>query len=146
MKIDGENAINHAEEVLLKWSPAYASFHEDMWVRLCHADDPIMQAFHHDAATIVLPYTTKYDAESWWYSGFVLWIQNWVYLRDSSIRIPLKWGNEKHHSYPKIVGGFLRPLREYKVAFGFGEKSCLDVFREGMFDSEDHIYLSLIHI
>jgi hypothetical protein len=33
--------------------------------------DPLLVAYHFEAAAFVLPYTTHFDAESWWYSAVV---------------------------------------------------------------------------
>merc|ERR1712224_408460 len=60
--------------------------------------DGMFNAFHRYSLPYILPYTIKFDNESWWYSQFITWLQTFIYFRDSTIVTPLKLRNQGHIS------------------------------------------------
>eukprot|EP00494_Astrolonche_serrata_P004862 UN04877 len=36
----------------------------------------------------LFPYPTEFDEESWWASQFLLWLETFIYFRQSSILLP----------------------------------------------------------
>lgn len=70
------------ERLLLEWLPAagYARYtiqqpqetkKEEPDVECVRFADPLFVAYHFEAASFILPYTTDFDTESWWYSAVV---------------------------------------------------------------------------
>ncbi len=71
------------ERLLLKWLPAagYARYtiqqpqetkKEEPEIECVRFADPLLVAYHFEAASFLLPYTTHFDTESWWYSAVVV--------------------------------------------------------------------------
>lgn len=49
------------------------TYHKSLVISTCFIRfaDPLLVAYHFEAASFLLPYTTAFDKESWWYSAVV---------------------------------------------------------------------------
>ena len=64
--------------------------------------DAIFNAFHYQAIHHILPYTTKYDSLSWWYSQMYTIIKcNILFNKEVVIDPRFKVRNPQHHNYPQ---------------------------------------------
>ena len=120
------------ERLLLKWQPAagYARYTiqqpqvvkgEEPEVECVRFADPLLVAYHFEAAAFVLPYTTAFDTESWWYSAVVANALQSLHFRGHV----LQFNTLYVHDNQKSVGyaGFRqmnweRPLRWLIAAVG----------------------------
>ncbi|KAJ1491725.1 hypothetical protein T484DRAFT_1882066 [Baffinella frigidus] len=80
-----DNPWREFERLLLEWRPAvgyarysiqqpqerkeFASFEAVQCIRFA---DQLLAAYHFEAASFILPFTTHFDQESWWYSSMVV--------------------------------------------------------------------------
>ena len=64
--------------------------------------DPAINAFHHQAIKHILPYTTRFDDVSWWWSGWYAAIKSEVMFPGQVVvHTKLIGINNKHRSYPR---------------------------------------------
>ena len=64
--------------------------------------DPAINAFHHEAVKHILPYTTRFDDVSWWWSGWYAAIKSEVMFPGQVVvHTKLIGINNKHRSYPR---------------------------------------------
>ena len=64
--------------------------------------DPAINAFHHEAVEHILPYTTRYDSISWWWSGWYAGIRSEIkFPRQVVAPTKLLGINDQHRPYPR---------------------------------------------
>jgi hypothetical protein len=64
--------------------------------------DPAINAFHYEAVEHILPYTTRYDNTSWWWSGFYAGIRSELKFPGQVVAPTKLLGvNDKHRPYPR---------------------------------------------
>ena len=64
--------------------------------------DAAFNAFHHQAVDYLLPYPTKFDNISWWFSQWYVVIKSKViFPRQVLIHTTLIFDNGKHRAYPQ---------------------------------------------
>ena len=64
--------------------------------------DPAINAFHHEAVEHILPYTTRYDNVSWWWSGWYAGIRSEIKFPGQVVAPAKLLGiNDKHRPYPR---------------------------------------------
>ena len=64
--------------------------------------DPAINAFHHEAVGHILPYTTRYDNISWWWSGWYAGIRSEIKFPGQVVVLTKLIGiNDKHRPYPR---------------------------------------------
>ena len=71
------------------------------YIQLDHTD-AIFNAFHYQAIDHILPYTTRFDSVSWWYSQAYLMIKCDILFTDEVVIDPrIRIINPKHRNYPR---------------------------------------------
>ena len=64
--------------------------------------DAAVNGFHHEAVNYILPYTTRFDDVSWWYTCSYVGIKSEVIFQGHSVLLTkLRGKNNKHRSYPR---------------------------------------------
>ena len=64
--------------------------------------DPAVNAFHHQAVEHILPYTTRFDSVSWWWSGWYAAIKSEVMFPGQVVvHTKLLGINDQHRPYPR---------------------------------------------
>ena len=64
--------------------------------------DPAINAFHHQAVEHILPYTTRFDEVSWWWSGWYAAIKSEVMFPGQVVvHTKLLGVNDQHRPYPR---------------------------------------------
>ena len=64
--------------------------------------DPAINAFHYEAVEHILPYTTRYDNISWWWSGFYAGIKSEIMFPGQVVVLTKLLGiNNKARPYPR---------------------------------------------
>lgn len=103
------------EQALLTYEPAVASPYYPWYEGMNRTDhsrhahqmfwfDAMFNAFHRDVVEdgILLPYVTRFDSESWWYSQAILIHMMHNLYSGNALQINDVWvRNEKHDEYPK---------------------------------------------
>ena len=64
--------------------------------------DPAINAFHYEVVDHILPYTTKYDNVSWWWSGWYAGIRSEMKFPGQVVVLTKLLGiNDQHRPYPR---------------------------------------------
>lgn len=64
--------------------------------------DPAINAFHHEAVEHILPYTTRFDKISWWWSGWYVGIRSEIKFPGQVVVLTKLVGiNDQHQPYPR---------------------------------------------
>ena len=64
--------------------------------------DPAINAFHHEAVEYILPYTTRFDKISWWWSGWYVGIRSEIKFPGQVVVLTKLVGiNDQHRPYPR---------------------------------------------
>ena len=80
--------------------------------------DAMFNIFHHNAISHLLPYRTKYDKESWWYSSFYVHIKAGLLYGHVALHGKIYGQNTRHRRYPRrrgnqtIVNDILEAMRK----------------------------------